>query len=97
MANSADPDQLATEANWSESTLFAKAGHIWVQQDYSLGKIQQTAHWYFLFLPEENGLNFHLYETLSLIFRCYYCLFLPIMLNVKSSPNQQTLCHAMAP
>ena len=34
MANSADPDQLASiEANWSGSTLFAKAGHIWVQQD----------------------------------------------------------------
>ena len=34
MANSADPDQLASsEANWSESTLFAKTGHIQVQQD----------------------------------------------------------------
>ena len=34
MANSADPDQLASsEANWSESTLFAEAGHIRVQQD----------------------------------------------------------------
>ena len=34
MANSADPDQLASEeANWSGSTLFAKAGHIWDQQD----------------------------------------------------------------
>ena len=32
MANSADPDQLA-EANWSGSTLFAKAGYIQVQQD----------------------------------------------------------------
>ena len=32
--NSVDPDQLASEeANWSGSTLFAKAGHIWVQQD----------------------------------------------------------------
>ena len=32
MANSADPDQLASsEANWS--TLFAKAGYIRVQQD----------------------------------------------------------------
>ena len=31
MANSADPDQLAS--NWSGSTLFAKAGYIWVQQD----------------------------------------------------------------
>ena len=30
MTNSADPDQLA---NWSESTLFAKAEHIQVQQD----------------------------------------------------------------
>ena len=32
--SSADPDQLASsEANWSGSTLFGKAGHIWVQQD----------------------------------------------------------------
>ena len=29
MTNSADPDQLASsEANWSVSTMFAKAGHI---------------------------------------------------------------------
>ena len=34
MGNSADPDQLASEeANWSGSTLFAKAGCIWVQQN----------------------------------------------------------------
>ena len=34
MANSADPDQLASlEANWSRSTLFAKAGYIWAKQD----------------------------------------------------------------
>ena len=34
MTNSEDPDQLACEeANWSESTLFAKTGHIRVQQD----------------------------------------------------------------
>ena len=34
MANSAGPDQLASsEAKWSESTLFAKAGYIWVQRD----------------------------------------------------------------
>ena len=35
MANSAVPDQMASEeeANWSGSTLFAKAGHIPVQQD----------------------------------------------------------------
>ena len=32
--NSADPYQLASsEANWSGSTLFAKAGYIQVQQD----------------------------------------------------------------
>ena len=36
MVNSADPDQLASsEANWSGSTLFAKAGYIQVQQDKS--------------------------------------------------------------
>ena len=34
MANSADPDQLASlEAKWSGSTLFAKAAYIQVQQD----------------------------------------------------------------
>ena len=34
MANNADPDQLASsEANQSGSTLFAKAGCIWFQQD----------------------------------------------------------------
>ena len=34
MANSVDPDQLASsEANWSGSALFAKAGYIWDQQD----------------------------------------------------------------
>ena len=34
MANSADPDQLTSEeANWSGSTLFAKAGYIRAQQE----------------------------------------------------------------
>ena len=34
MANSADPDQLASEeANWSGSRLFANARYIRVQQD----------------------------------------------------------------
>ena len=38
MANSADPDQLASEeANWSGSSLFAKAGHIQVQKDKGHG------------------------------------------------------------
>ena len=36
-ANSADPDQLASsEANWSGSTLLAKAEYIRVQQDKGL-------------------------------------------------------------
>ena len=34
MANSADQDEYASsEANWSGTTLFAKAGYIRVQQD----------------------------------------------------------------
>ena len=34
MANSADPDQLASsETNWSGSILFAKVGYIRAQQD----------------------------------------------------------------
>ena len=46
MANSADPDQLASsEANWSGSTLFAKAGYIWVQQDKDLTQnLNQTVY-----------------------------------------------------
>ena len=33
MTNSGDQDQMASsEANWSGSTLFAKAGYIWVLQ-----------------------------------------------------------------
>ena len=45
MANSADPDQLASsEANWSGSTLFANAGYIGVQQDkgYQFAFIMKT-------------------------------------------------------
>ena len=39
MANRADPDQLASsEANWSGSGLFAKAGYIQVQKDKSKGE-----------------------------------------------------------
>ena len=35
MTNSADPDQLASsEANWSGSTLFEKAGHIRVLKEH---------------------------------------------------------------
>ena len=34
MAKSADADLFASsEANWSGSALFARAGYIWVQQD----------------------------------------------------------------
>ena len=34
MTNSVDPNQTASsEANWSRSTLLAKAGDIWAQQD----------------------------------------------------------------
>ena len=41
MANTADPDQLASsEANWSGSTLFAKAEYIRVQQDKGLWDVK---------------------------------------------------------
>ena len=42
MANSADPDQLASsEANWSGSALFGKAGHTRVQQE----KVTLSTFW----------------------------------------------------
>ena len=37
MTNRSDQDQLASEeADWSGSTLFQKAGYIWVQQEQGL-------------------------------------------------------------
>ena len=45
--NSAYPDQLASsEADWSGSTLFAKAGYIQVQQDQASRK-----HAYIMLTP----------------------------------------------
>ena len=41
MRNSADPDQLASKANWSGSTLFAKADYIRAQQNKGLKSNQQ--------------------------------------------------------
>ena len=46
MTNSADPDQLASsEANWSGSTLFAKAEYIQVEQDKGNCKLNQQYTW----------------------------------------------------
>ena len=57
MANSADPDQLASsEANWSGSTLFAKVGHIWVQQDKGWKQDQQMT------------LSYNVYATFCVFF-----------------------------
>ena len=52
MANSADPDQLASsEANWSGSTLFAMAGHIQVPCFFN------RKYLFFLFLHEKKKKN----------------------------------------
>ena len=65
MINSADLDQLASpEANWSGSTLFAKTGHIWFQQDkvYPLkpqSQLQQTTIWFFFIFQRKKVLTFH--------------------------------------
>ena len=49
MTNSVDPYQLASsEANWSGSTLFPKAGYIWVQQDkgcFLIAQWKQVVGW----------------------------------------------------
>ena len=48
MTNSADSDQLASsEANWSGSTLFAKTGHIRVQQDKSYSDLHEMSSFIF--------------------------------------------------
>ena len=50
MANSADPDQLASEeTNCHGSTLFVKAGHIWVQQDQGYEIIEANSMFFILF------------------------------------------------
>ena len=46
MTNSVDSDQLASsEANWSGSTLFAKAGHIQVQNELGLKALCNEAQY----------------------------------------------------
>ena len=53
MANSADPDQLASsEANWSGSTLFAKAVYIQVQQDKVNTVIKTRGPWVMICSPD---------------------------------------------
>ena len=58
MANSADPDQLASsEANWSGFTLFANAGYIRVQQDKGKDFEVLYKYWVWLVLcKRESGL-----------------------------------------
>ena len=56
MANSADPDQLASsEANWSGSTLFAKAGYIQVQQDKGENSVKALISLYITGLLESQS------------------------------------------
>ena len=55
MANSADPDHLASsKANWSGSTLFAKAVYIWVQQDKGIAYLPEI---FWTELPEQTVSN----------------------------------------
>ena len=55
--------QIQITANWSGSTLFAKAGYIWVQQTrvntyHVMGKIQQmTNWWYFPYISQKIGFD----------------------------------------
>ena len=60
MANSADPDQLASlEANWSESTLFAKTGYIRIQHDKgSYGLKAHNKSKYLLFYVYYNSCSY---------------------------------------
>ena len=56
MANSADPDQLASsEANWSRSTLFGKVRvHVYPRSAWlglkGKSQPQQTTFWFFIYL-----------------------------------------------
>ena len=67
LTNSADPDQLASsEANWSGSTMFAKAEYIWVQQDQ--GKCQQKIKEDYLTLSMLGKIFSRWHFEISLIF-----------------------------
>ena len=86
MANSPDPDQLASsEANWSESTLFAKAGYIQDQQDKGC-KVYLMIILEFLLLKSY-------YCWYSLEVRWLYVFFLWIIPELSSqTPLKQVLC-----
>ena len=77
MANSADLDQLASsEANWSGSALFAKAGYIRVQQDK--GKSSEFGMITFILLL---WLIFY-YNLYTCTVFCYYNLLCYYMYNL---------------
>ena len=64
MANSVDPDQLASsEDKWSGSTLLANAGHIRIQQDKGQSanntSIRRHFDFFFFFFQSKKGLIFH--------------------------------------
>ena len=72
MANSADPDQLASsEANWSGATLFAKAGYILAQHDK--GSACQG-------LTSDKAL----FSTEKYLFFSYFCMKTYIMVLIRS-------------
>ena len=59
MTGSADPDQLASEeANWSGSTLSAKAGHIQLQQDKDWRGLDLPVRFFPIVFKRENICNF---------------------------------------
>ena len=84
MANSADPDQLASsEANWSGSTLFAKASHICLGSA-GQGLRLQTRHNISTFNP----LTIKFFFTLIILTNNVHCLpFHPHSFD-KSSSNK---------
>ena len=89
MANSVDPDQLASsEANWSGSTLFANAAYIHAQQDKDQCKKMLSS------MPKKKVHSQHAAHAQSLIRACalyWNILQNPMILFVNSKGPDQTL------
>ena len=90
---SADPDQLSSsEVSWSGSALFAKAGHIWVQQGQRKCICNNK-------IATRNRI-FKLYITLKIVYISFCFVFIRISLTLKmprkpASENVVCLCRLL--
>ena len=75
MANSADPDQLASsESNWSRYTMFAKAGFSRTRVIFSARVIIRVTNNKYMHVQERKTGTFLVKQTIKMMIRCFTSL-----------------------